>query len=40
VRTEVPYSIEEAERAGGLRAAANAPKKVIPEPLERIKSGK
>ena len=30
VSTETPYSIEEAERAGGLRAAKNAPKKQKP----------
>jgi bud site selection protein 20 len=40
VKNEVPYSIEEAEKAGGLRAAANAPKKVRPEPTDQIKSGR
>lgn len=30
IKTEEPYSIEEAERAGGLRAAKNAPKRVRP----------
>ena len=30
IKTEEPYTIEEAERAGGLRAAKNAPKKVRP----------
>jgi hypothetical protein len=31
ISKEEPYSIEEAERAGGLRAAANAPKRMRPE---------
>ncbi len=30
IRTETPYSIEEAEKAGGLNPASNAPKKVKP----------
>ncbi|TNV86778.1 hypothetical protein FGO68_gene15383 [Halteria grandinella] len=30
IQTEEPYTIEEAERAGGLRAAKNAPKRVRP----------
>jgi bud site selection protein 20 len=31
VKNEVPYSIEEAERVGGVMAAKNAPKKVKPQ---------
>ena len=30
VTTEIPYTIEEAEKAGGVMAAKNAPKKIKP----------
>lgn len=33
VKTEEPYTIEEAERAGGLRPAANAPKRQKPQEI-------
>lgn len=39
VQTVEPYTIEEAERAGGLRPASNAPKRVRPQALELIMSG-
>lgn len=31
VKTEEPYTIEEAEKAGGLNAAKNAPKRKRPD---------
>jgi bud site selection protein 20 len=31
VKNEIPYSIEEAERAGGVMPAKNAPKRVKPQ---------